>query len=419
MKSINAVKGNVMFSASPEEILTFASSHIIYKNGIIEGIFQELPERYQGIEVLDYGDKIIIPGFVDLHVHAPQFYQRGMGMDMELIEWLEKYTFHQEKRFSDLSHARKAYAHFTDELVKRGTLCACIFATVHKPATELLFSMLSAAGIYAFVGKVEMDRNCPDALKGAPDICLKETEELILKYGKDDRVKPILTPRFVPTCSEELMKGLGRLASKYGVPVQSHLSENKDEVKYVRKLHQNSPGYAHVYNEAGLFGQTPTLMAHCVYLTEQELELLVQNGVVAVHCPDSNLNLASGIMPVRKMIKKGIRVGLGSDVGGGHNLSMNGAIVSAIQMSKVMKVLDPENEPLTLEECFYMATKGGGSFFGKTGSFQAGFRFDAIIVDDASLGEEGLPLKDRLQRFIYIGDDRNITARFVNGRRIG
>lgn len=412
------LKGNIAFSVSPEEIKFYLNSFISVDNGRVEGIYQELPEGLKGVAVYDYGDNLIIPGFIDLHVHASQFYQRGIGMDMELIDWLENYTFKEESRFVDLAYADKVYTHFVDELVRQGTLRASIFATVHKKATELLFEILSKKGLGAFVGKVNMNRNCSALLSEDTETSISDTEELIIKYKDHPLVKPILTPRFVPTCSGILLEKLGSLAVKYNVPVQSHLSENRDEVKWVKELHPDIKNYSNVYYQKGLFGQTPTLMAHCIYLEEEAIELMRKNNVVAVHCPESNLNLASGIMAARKMLEKGIKVGLGSDVGGGHNLAMTKAIVRAIQLSKMVKVIEPEIKPLTIMEAFYMATKGGGSFFGKVGSFETGYFFDAIVIDDTSLGGLGLSLTERLQRFIYIGDDRNIAARFVNGRQL-
>ncbi len=418
MSNLKVLKGNIAYSASEQEIKYYTDSHIVLEDGIVLGIYEELPESFAGAEISDYGSSLIIPGFVDLHVHASQFYQRGLGMDMELIEWLEKYTFPQEKQFSDLSYAREVYSRFVDEIVRQGTLAACIYATVHKPATELLFEILSEKGICAFVGKVNMDRNCPDGLREERSASIKETEELIEKYGSHPTVRPILTPRFVPSCSSELLEALGKLAQKYNIPVQSHLSENYGEIKWVGRLHADHPNYASVYHRKGLFGHTPTLMAHCVHLTEEEMEMMRTHQVIAVHCPESNSNLASGVMPVSRMLDRGIKVGLGSDVGGGHNISMPRTIVRTLQLSNVLKSLDAANRPLTFEEAFYMATKGGGSFFGKLGSFEEGYRFDALVLDDTALGGMELSLKERLQRFVYIGDDRNISVRFAGGKEI-
>ncbi len=417
METIKVVKGDIAFSVSPNEIKIFPQSYIVLKDGDVVGVFPELPPQYERLEVADFGRQLIIPGFVDLHVHAPQTYERGLGLDMELLEWLDKYTFPEEAKFADLKYAEQVYQYFTDEMIRQGTLCASVYATVHKPATELLFDLFEKRGLRAFVGKVNMDRNC-QALQEDISSSLRETEEIIQKYGDNPRVKPIITPRFVPSCSSDLLAALGQLARQYQVPVQSHISENRSEVVWVRDLHPECRDYSSVYNQVGLFGQTPTLMAHCIYLTDDEIELMAQNKVVAVHCPESNLNVASGIMPVRKMLRRGVAVGLGSDVGGGHNLSIAKVIVRAIQMSKVLKVLDAEQTPLSFGEAFYMATKGNGQFFGATGSFAAGFHFDALVIDDVKLGNPALTILERLQRFIYIGDDRNITARFVQGREI-
>ena len=412
------IKGNIVFSVSPNVIKYYPDSYIVVDNGVVGEIIKQLPADTSGFRLLDYGDKLIIPGFSDLHIHAPQFYQRGIGMDLELMDWLSKYAFQQEKVFSDEEHAKKVYTHFVDELVNCGTLHASIFATIHFEATRILFEILINKGIAAFVGKVNMDRNCIAELTENTDTSVRETEELIRDYIGQPLVRPILTPRFVPACSPVLLEKLGKLAVKYDIPVQSHLSENQDEVKLVKKLHPELNTYSGVYNKYGLFGQTKTLMAHCIYLQEEEIDLISENGVIAVTCPDSNLNLTSGIMPAKKLIKRGVKVGLGSDVGGGHNLSITRAIVSAIQSSKVIRINEPEIEALTVEEAFYMATKGNGSFFGKVGSFEPGYDFDALIIDDDSLGDREFNLIERLQRFIYIGDDRNITFKFVKGNLI-
>lgn len=419
MDEIQIFKGNIIYSVSLKEIITLQEGYVIVNKGKVEEILEALPEQYMGNMVRDFGNKLIIPGFCDMHIHAPQLGQRGLGMDKKLIEWLETYTFKNEARFSDISFAKEVYSRFADELVRNGSLCSCIFSTIHKPTTELLFDILYKKGLKAFIGKVNMDRNCPPLLMEDTSISLKETEELIAGYSGNRMIRPILTPRFVPTCSDALMDGLGKIAAEYGTPIQSHLAENTDEVAWVGRLHPDMPSYSHVYNSFGLFGHTPTLMAHCIHLSDEEISLMKDNNVTAVFCPDSNLNITSGIMPARKYIDGGISVVLGTDVGGGHNISMAKAIVSSIQVSKVSSMFDPGLLSLNFEEAFFMATKGGGSFFGNTGSFGKGYCFDALVIDDTSLGDTDLSLNERLQRFVYIGDDRNITERYVEGCQIG
>ncbi|MFR3499674.1 MAG: amidohydrolase family protein, partial [Paraclostridium bifermentans] len=212
---------------------------------------------------------------------------------------------------------------------------------------------------------------------------------------------------------------LGDLAIKYNVPTQSHLSENLGEIDWVKQLQPESEFYGDAYNRLNLFGQTKTLMAHCVYSCDKELELMKKNNVFAVHCPNSNLNLGSGIMPVRKFLDNDINIALGSDISGGHDLSIFKVMVNAIQCSKLLWVnSNKQVDFLTLSEAFYMATKGGGSFFGKVGSFEKNYDFDALVLDDSNLNPESYSLIERLERFIYIGDDRNIIHRYVRGEEI-
>ncbi len=419
MKENQIFKGNIIFAPTPEEIKICAKSYVIVRNGIVEGIYDKLPEVYWREKVKDYDECLILPGFVDLHAHAPQFYQCGIGLDKELIDWLNDHTLPLENRFSDPVFAWEAYSQFANELIRQGTVRSCIFATIHKESTGLLFEILMEKGIGAFVGKINMDRNCADFLKEETETSILETEELIVKYGNHPLVKPILTPRFAPTSSDKLLSAIGELAKKYNLPVQSHLSENRSEVKWVSELFPFHSTYSDVYLDFGLFGQTPTLMAHGIHLTDRELELIKDNNVMLVHCPESNINIASGIMPVRKWLQKGIRIGLGSDVGAGHTLAMSKAVVRAIQLSKIMKVFDPQVRPLNTAEAFYMATRGGGSFFGKVGSFEKGYSFDAIVIEDDPGITGHLSLEERFQRFLYTGDDRSIIARFVAGRQIG
>lgn len=412
------LKGNIAFSVSLNEMKTYEDSYIVVEKGMVKGISKKIPDQFKDFKLIDYGDRIIMPGFVDLHIHAPQVFQSGVGMDLELLDWLKKYTFHQEEQFSNIEYAQSAYIYFVDELVKQGTLNASVYATIHKEATDILFETLSKKGVRAFVGKVNMDQNCSNILKEDTNRSILETEQLIIKYKDHPFVKPIITPRFAPTCSWHMLEKLGQLCAKYNTPVQSHLSENIEEIKWVRKLFPEVNNYSEVYHKSGLLGQFPTLMAHCIHLEDEEIELIRINDVIAVHCPESNLNLASGIMPVRKLINKGIKVRLGTDVGGGHSLAMTKVMVRAIQLSKMLSLFEKEEKPLTFEEVFYMATKGNGSFFGKVGSLEEGYSFDAIVMDDRNLGSNTLNLMERLQRFIYIGDDRNIVSRFVNGSEI-
>lgn len=413
------LKGDIVFTPSMDEFKIYKDSYLVSENGKIVGIFEKLDEKYKDYTLKDYTGKMIIPGFVDIHLHAPQFPNRGMGYDKELLPWLQSYTFPEEAKYKDIKYAERVYRDFVKELWKNGTTSAVIYGTIHKESTKLLMDLLIESGIRAYVGKVNMDRNSIPNLTEDTERSLRETEELILEYkDKSPLVKPIITPRFVPTCSDALLEGLGKLALKYDVPVQSHLSENTDEVKWVSELHPDAKNYASVYDKFNLFGQRRTIMAHCIHNTDEEIDLMAKNGVYAAHCVHSNFNLSSGIMPVRKFLDKKVPVGLGSDISGGHEISIPKVMAASIQASK-MKWLETGKKlkPLTLLEVFYLATKGGGSFFGKVGSFEKGYEMDCLIIDDSNLGiYRELTVEERLEKFIYLGDDRNIVDRYVAGK---
>ena len=417
--NIKIYQGNVIFTKAAKEFKIYNKGYIVVKEGKVEGVYENLPEKYSSYNVLDYGDKLIIPGMNDLHCHAPQFRNLGMAMDKELIPWLNDYTFPEESKYKDLEYAKKMYGKFIKEIWRQGTTRIAIYATIHKEASALLIDMLTKSGLGALVGKVNMDRNSPDFLIESLEDSLKATEELLDKYSSSQLVKPIITPRFVPTCSSKLLSGLGDLSEKYDAPVQSHLSENKGEISWVQDLYPNSNYYGEVYNDFKLFGQKPTLMAHCSFSTEEELELMKNNNVMAVHCPSSNLNVGSGMMPIRKFLDKGISVALGSDISGGHTSSIFKTMVYAIEVSKLFWAnSDKKIDFLSNSEAFYLATKGGGSFFGNVGSFEKGYEFDALVIDDSDLNHDNYTLEERLERFIYIGDDRNILHRYVCGNLI-
>lgn len=420
MNNVDIFKGNIIFTATPKKYTVIENGYILVQNGKVKMIKEKLPKEYEDYKVIDYGNKLIIPGFVDLHFHAPQYGNLGLGMDKQLLEWLEEYAFKEESKFKEVSYARKMYAQVIKEIWRFGTTRVALFGSVHKEATKVLLDLFIQSGIGAFIGKVNMDTNVPDYIKETTEQSLLDTEEIIHEYSSKSKiVKPIITPRFAPSCTHKVMKGLGEISSKYNVKVQSHLSENKEEIEWVKKLYPECKFCGDVYDKFGLFGQQPTIMAHCIYSSKEEIDLMKKNKVTAVHCPNSNLNVATGIMPVRKLLKEGINIGLGSDISGGHKISIQSVMATAVQMSKVKWIeSNKEDEPLTTEEVFYMGTKAGGAFFGKVGSFEKEYEFDALIIDDSNLGDLNRSIEERLQRYIYIGDDRNIVHRYVSGKRI-
>ncbi|MCD8354980.1 MAG: amidohydrolase family protein [Clostridia bacterium] len=419
-KKIFALKGNICFSRDKHDIETIPNGYVVCENGICQGTFSKLPERYQETPCLDYGDQLIIPGLVDLHVHAPQYPFRGLAMDLELIDWLNIHTFPEEQKYADLEYAERAYTIFTDDLMHSATTRACIFATLHTPATMLLMDKLEQTGMQVYVGKVNMDRNSPPYLceKSAAQAAQNTEQWLLACAGRYKNVKPILTPRFIPSCSNELMKQLAKLQKKYHLPMQSHLSENLDEIAWVQELCPETQFYGEAYDNFGLFGQDcPTIMAHCVYSVPEEIERMKHHKVFIAHCPQSNAALASGIAPVRQYIDQSLKVGLGSDIAAGFSLSIFRAMADTVQCSKLRwRLADQSLSPVKIEEAFYLGTKGGGEFFGKVGSFEPEYEFDAVVLNDTALRHpQELTIKERLERLIYLAEDRFITAKFSNG----
>ncbi len=421
---ITIIKGHFICTEKPSEFSVYPNHYLIAEDGIIEGLYDVLPEKYAGVPVHDYGDRMIMPGCVDLHVHAPQYSYRGLGMDMELLEWLETNTFPEESKMKDINYAKKSYSIFVENLRKSATTRACIFATVHREATLLLMDMLENAGLCTMTGKVNMDRNCPDYIREASaDVSAKETiqwvEDVLNRHYKN--TYPILTPRFTPSCTDELMTKLKEIQTKYDLSLQSHLSENPGEIEWVRELCPTSEYYGDAYAMFGLFGNDcKTVMAHCVYSDEREIRRMKDNGVFIAHCPESNMNISSGIAPVRTYLEEGMHVGLGSDVAGGATENMFTAMAHAIQASKLRwRLADQSLKPLTAPEAFYMATKGGGAFFGKVGSFEPGYELDAVVLDDSRLKHpQELTLDKRFERLIYMADDREIHAKYVRGSQL-
>lgn len=416
-KEINIFKGNIVYAPTIDGLKAYTNGYIVVQNGKVLGIKKDLEEHEKAYPLFDYTDHLIIPGFVDLHVHASQYDQIGLGLDLELIDWLNEYTFKLESKFSDVDYAKHVYTKFTDDLVRCGTTRASIFATIHKESTKALMAILAQKGIGAYVGKVNMDQNSADDLCEETEESLKATKEWIEETKGYEKVKPVITPRFSPACTKQLLKGLGDIALENDLPIQSHVSENKAEVEWVKELFPDCKNYTDTYDVNQLLTPNRTLMAHGIYLTEEECQLFKEKDIFVVHCPDSNMNIKSGIMPIRKYLELGLKIGLGSDVGGGSKLSIASAIVSAIQNSKLLS-LQTGDEPLKFHEAFYLATKGGGEFFGKVGSFEKGYAFDALVIDMRDDTYEKLPPEDMLKRFIYRDITERIKHIYCDGKRI-
>ena len=418
------LKGDICYSTDRNTLITRENSYLVCENGLCAGVFDAIPASCRHLPLVDHSGMLVMPGMTDLHIHAPQYAYRGLGMDKELLDWLNCYAFPEESKYADLAYAEKAYTIFAAALRNSATTRAVVFGTLHREATELLMDKLEATGIVSCVGKVNMDRNAPDNLReDSAQASLDDTERFLKEtQNKYHHTAPIITPRFVPSCTDELMQGLGELSERYGVRVQSHLSENRSEIEWVKELCPRSEYYGAAYDRFGLFGKPEkAVMAHCVWSSDEEIALMKQNGVFIAHCPASNMNVASGIAPVRRYLEEGLNIGLGSDVAGGHSESLFTAMVDALQVSRLYwRLVDDTQQPLSVAEAIYMATKGGGAFFGKVGSFEEGYECDAIVIDDSVLPHpQPLSLTERIERAIWLsGDIKALKAKYCRGKEI-
>lgn len=415
------LRGDLCYSDGPERLTTLAGGYAVCLGGVCQGVFETLPERFAGLPLIDEGGRLVLPGFCDLHLHAPQFAYRGLGMDLELIEWLSSRAYPEESKYADLQYASVAYGMFVDALRRSATTRFCCFATLHAPATLLLMELLQASGLRGYVGKVSMDRFAPaDLCEPGAEEAIRGCEAWLLEaQERFTHVRPILTPRFIPSCSDALLRGLGRLMRRYELPLQSHISENRAEIRWVQQLCPDADGYADAYDRLGML--TPrTVMAHAVYPEDSEIGLLAERGVTVAHCPASNMNIRSGIAPVRRLLRAGVRVGLGTDVAGGQTIDMLRAVTDAVQVSKLRwRLIDQRERALTLAEAFYLGTAGGGAFFGKVGTFIPGYEFDAIVLDDTGLPHpQALSVGERLERALYLPGDCRIVRKYAAGDAI-
>lgn len=398
----------------------------------------------------------LTPGFVDLHTHAPQFRNRALGMQFELLEWLDRVTFPEEKRFncdlkpnSDHESSNclteddvfKIYREMTRHYLMNGTTTCVYFGSLHLRPNQILAECLNDAGQRALVGKVCMDCNSPTDYVETFQESLTNTKafcEYVRSLGST-LINPVITPRFAITCSRECLKGLGdlyreeNLDPKNKVYIQTHLSETRAEVDFVTSLFPESKSYSHVYDEAGLL--TPrTILAHCIYLENLEIDLIKERNCGIAHCPTSNFSLSSGVLDVRRLLDAGIqKIGLGSDISGGYAVCILDAIRSSLFASKLTSNVFPANEnykqngkslgnkAISPNEAFFLATLGGATALGmedSIGSLDVGKRFDALFIHPTKSLTSGEKIEESFYRFLFTGDDRWITHVFVDGKPI-
>ena len=415
--SVTILKGNIVSAPALGELEITEHGYLVAEDGIITGVFSTLPERYAGAAVEDFGDALILQSFADLHLHAPQYPMLGTGMDLQLLDWLNTYTFPTEAQFADPDYAREVYRQLAAELISGGTTRVCMFSSLHTDATLVLMEELEKAGVTGYVGKVNMDRNGGKDLEETTEGSIAATEAWLDAASRFKLIKPILTPRFTPSCTDALMAWLGKAAAARDLRVQSHLSENLGEIAWVKELHPDCAQYWQSYEKFGLW-KPYTLMAHCVHADERERAAMREAGVYMVHCPDSNTNIRSGNAPVRRALAEGVKVVLGSDIAGGAQLAMCDVITGAIRVSKTRWVeTEGRDDFLQFHEAFRLATGAGAGYFGAGEGFPVGEKLHALVMDDAQLCPPARPLtlEERLERLVYLFDTRNVLAVYSEG----
>ena len=409
---------SIVYSKNKDELVEYENAYIVVKNDKVEGIYETLPSEYVDEEIIDFKNSVIIPAFSDLHVHAPQYPQRGLAMDKLLSDWLNDYTFPLEDKYKDINYAKEVYNAFTKDLIKHGTMHAAIFSTIHNPASDILVECLEKEHIQSFVGKVNMDINSPDYLKEDTKESIENTELFVKKHINNNYAKPILTPRSAPTCSFELLKELGIIANKYKVGMQTHIVESIWERDEAKKCYDGCKCDMEIYEKAGLLNNEPIIAAHFIFPSNRDIKILKEHNGFAIHCPDATTNVIAGIMKTGSLLDKDVKIAIGSDIAAGQYLGIYHQISSAVRLSKIKAFYEKNERSISFKEAFYMATKEAGKIFDHVGTFEKGYYFDALVIGDLEDDFHKLKASEIVERFCYSGEVANIKHRFLRGKEI-
>lgn len=416
---LHIIKGNIIFPINSQEVATLKNGYVIYDYGKVIGTFSELPEQYNDEDIVDYGNKLIIPGFNDMHLCASQTNITGFGMELPLTKWLNDKVYPEELKFQDIYHANETYRKLVIDLWKNGTTRIVATCSSNLKSTSLFMELLQSAGIGGRVGLSYMDKNCPEGLKTSTAIIDNNYEKLLNRFLPHGFVAPIITPRFIRNCSTPLLDKLSTISDNYKLPASVIVDNNIADKEAFLDEKDKDLSIVKMYHNHKMIGHQPSLMAYSYHISDDDMKIASENNIKIVHCPTSNINLSNCTSSARKYINNGIDIVLGSAYGSGHTLSMIEVMRNAIQVSRIHAAhFDDSITPLSYKEVFYMATEGGGSFFGNIGSFKPNYEFDALVIDDSTIGIEDLSLEERLERFIYLGNAEMIKERYVRGIKL-
>ena len=425
-----AHRGEILhFLADPDRVQEplcyeyFSDGLLVIKDGVVQSLSdasQAITKLDPKIEVIEHKNSLIMPGFVDTHIHFPQT-EIIAAYGEQLLQWLDKYTFPTERKFEDKTYARNIADKFLNELLRAGTTTALVFGTVHKQSVEAFFEACEERNLRMIAGKVMMDRNAPDYLTDCPESSYQDSKSLIEKWHNRGRLRYAVTPRFSPTSSDEQLQKAGQLMREYpDIYMHTHLSENLDEVDWVKELFPDCDNYLATYDRAGLLGRR-SIFAHCIHLSDDEWQRMSESQSGIAFCPTSNLFLGSGLFNLNRAIKESINVGLGTDVGGGTSFSM------LQTLNEAYKVIKMRGETLGILKMFYLATLGGAETLDlskKIGNFETGKEADFIVLDKSCTPlikmrlEKCANLLEQLFVLGMLGDDRAIKQTWSAGKKV-
>ncbi|MBE7215870.1 guanine deaminase [Shewanella benthica] len=410
--------------ADIEKNLRFIEDGLMFvANGRIEwiGTWEEGKDKIPAdVRVRSYPGKIVMPGFIDTHIHYPQSEMVG-AYGEQLLEWLDNYVFPTEARYKDKDYAKEMSEFFVKQLLRNGTTTALVFGTVHPESVDALFEVAENINMRMIAGKVMMDRNAPDYLLDTPEISYNQTKELIERWHKRGRLLYAITPRFAPTSSPEQLDVAGRLKKEFpDTYIHTHLCENKDEIKWVKELFPERASYLDVYHHHGLTGPK-SIFAHSIHLEDCEWDCLHETDSAISFCPTSNLYLGSGLFKLQEAWKRKVKVGVGTDIGAGTTFSMMQTL------NEAYKVMQLQEYRLSAYEAFYLATLGGAkslSLDHLIGNFEIGKEADFVVIDPCATPLQQLrydnskSLADELFVLITLSDDRSIYRTYVDGQLV-
>ena len=408
--------------AEPAALEHFEDGLLIVEDSVVVAVGDAatlLPQIKDDIAVTDFSGKIIVPGFIDCHVHFPQL-DIIASYGEQLLDWLNRYAYPAEARFVDENYAHEMANVFLDELLRNGTTTALVFGTVHAHSADAILAAAESRGMRLIAGKVLMDSNCPVELQDTAESAYADSKALIERWHGKGRLGYAITPRFALTSSEQQLAAAGQLASEYpDVWVHTHLAENKAEVEQIARQFPKSRSYLDVYDQHGLLRER-SVFAHCLYMDNEDRSCMAAKGAAAAFCPTSNLFLGSGLFDLREMRAANIRVGLGTDIGGGTSLSL------LRTASEAYKVLHLQDEALPASRALYLATLGAAEALyldDKVGNFEPGKEADFVVLDPAgsSLSERRTRVATSIEEALFaitmLADDRHVAATYIAGKR--